>query len=75
MDVADGTSLVKFLLKAKQKISEITQQTAFLLTKFSNMKADDASFDEIQNAYYEHSFHKMEEEVAEWIEEIFLLNK
>ena len=43
---------------------------SIFIDEISNMKADDASFDEIQNAYYEHSFHKMEEEVAEWIEEI-----
>jgi|JI9StandDraft_1071089.scaffolds.fasta_scaffold94106_5 hypothetical protein len=62
------TCEVSFKSETK-KFRNYTTDSIFI-DEISNMKADDASFDEIQNAYYEHSFHKMEEEVAEWIEEI-----
>jgi hypothetical protein len=62
------TCEVSFKSETK-KFRNYTTDSIFI-DEISNMKADDASFDEIQNAYCEHSFHKMEEEVAEWIEEI-----
>ena len=34
------------------------------------MKADDASWDEIQNAYKEKAFDSLEESILEWCEEI-----
>lgn len=46
-----------------------TTDSSFI-DSLSDMKTENASFKEIQNAYYEHSFYNMQEEVAEWIEEI-----
>ena len=44
--------------------------SAPFIDEISDMKADDASFDEIQNAYEKKAFDSIEESILEWCEEV-----
>ncbi len=43
---------------------------SMFIDQISDMKADNASWDEIQNAYKEKAFDSLEESIVEWCEEI-----
>lgn len=53
----------------KKKFRHYTTDSMFI-DGISDMKADDASSEEIQNAYKEKAFYSMEESILEWCEEI-----
>lgn len=53
----------------KKTFCHYTNDSMFI-DSMSDMRADDASWDEIQNAYFEQSFDNLEESVIEWCEEV-----
>lgn len=53
----------------KKTFRHYTTDTTFI-DKISDMKADDAFWDEIQDAYSEKTFDSLEEIILEWCEEI-----
>ena len=55
--------------KEKKNFRHYTTDSMFI-DSLSDMKANGASFDDFQNAYYNHSFHNMEADVIEWLAEI-----
>ena len=56
--------------KGEKKTFRHYTTDSMFIDQISDMKADDASWDEIQNAYKEKSFDSLEESILEWCEEI-----
>ena len=53
----------------KKTFRHYTTDSEFI-DQISEMKAEDASWDEIQNAYEEKAFDSIEESILEWCEEV-----
>jgi hypothetical protein len=51
----------------RKTFSHYTTDSMFI-DQISDMKGNDASFDEIQNAYKEEAFYRLEESILEWVE-------
>lgn len=56
--------------KGEKKTFRHYTTDSMFIDQISDMKADDASWDEIQNAYKEKAFDSIEENILEWCEEI-----
>jgi len=56
--------------KSDKKIFRRYTTDTIFIDSISDMKSDDASYDEIQDAYYEKSFSSVEESVIDWCEEV-----
>lgn len=53
----------------KKTFSHYTTDSMFI-DKISDMKTDDASWADIQQAYKEHAFDKIEQDILEWCESV-----
>ena len=55
----------------KKKTFRYYTTDSIFIDQISEMKADNASWHEIQNAYKEKTFDSLEESILEWCEETF----
>ena len=56
--------------KGEKKTFRYYTTDSMFIDQISEMKADDASWEEIQNAYKEKVLYRIEESILEWCEEV-----
>jgi hypothetical protein len=61
--------LCEVTFKEERKTFKIYTTNTHFIDQISEMKADDCTWNEIQNAYKLEAFDELKEEVIEWLEE------